>query len=205
MRGAARHDRAVAFDDGTAALDAVPWGDLRHNYGTAEDVPGLLRACASTEPDQGAAAVGELENLLFHQGGWVCSAATAALPFLAMLACDTGVAARADVVETISSLAREATIVEPRFVDHGWASALRAVTPALLGLLGDGDPAVRRAVVYLAGVGGIDVDLALAALRARLRGEPETFAVSWRPWPGMRLMPRCGWLPSTGWRVSRNR
>jgi hypothetical protein len=183
-RGAARHDRAVAFDDGSAVLDAVPWGDLQHNYGTAEDVPGLLRACASAEPDQGAAAVGNLDNLLFHQGGWVCSAATAALPFLALLACDPGVAARADVMETISLLAHEATVVEPRFVDPGWPSALGSVTPALLGLLGDGDPAVRRAAVYLAGVGGLDVDLALAALRARLRGEPEA-AIRWDIVAGM--------------------
>jgi hypothetical protein len=163
----------VAFDDGSAGLDAVPWGDLRHNYGTAEDVPGLLRECAGAEPGKGAVAAGNLDNLLFHQGGWVCSAASAALPFLARLACDPGVAARVDVLEMISSLAREATIAEHRFVDPGWSPALQMVTPALLGLLGDDDPAVRRAAVYLAGVGGLDAGLALAALRVRLREEPE--------------------------------
>jgi HEAT repeat protein len=183
----ARRDLAVAFDDGSVewdGLDGVPWGELKHNYGTAEDVPELLRACAGTGPDQGAIAVGNLDNLLFHQGGWVCSAATAALPFLARLACDPSVAARVDVIETISTLAHEATVVEQRFVDPGWPTALETVTPALLGLLGDGDPAVRRAAVYLAGVGGIDVDLALTALRTRLREEPEA-AIRWDIVAGM--------------------
>jgi len=174
----------VAFDDGPAGLDAVPWGDLRHNYGTAEDVPGLLRECAAAEPGKGAIAAGNLDNLLFHQGGWVCSAATAALPFLARLACDPGVAARVDVLEMISSLAREATIAVYRFVDPGWSSALQMATPALLGLLGDGDPAVRRAAVYLAGVGGLDAGPALAALRSRLREEPEE-ALRWDIVAGM--------------------
>jgi len=40
-------------------------------------------------------------------------------------------------------------------VDPGWTPALQAAAPALLGLLGDDDPAVRRAAIYLAGAGGI--------------------------------------------------
>lgn len=168
----------MSFDEVSAGLDAVPWGNLRHNYGTAGDVPGLLRECTSAGPGQAAAAVGNLDNLLFHQGGWVCPAATAALPFLAALACDPGVAVRVDVIETIGALAHEATRVGPGHVDLGWTPALQAVAPALLGLLGDGDPAVRRAAIYLAGAGGIGADLVLASLRARLDEEPEA-TVRW--------------------------
>ncbi|MGH3249843.1 MAG: HEAT repeat domain-containing protein [Trebonia sp.] len=162
----------MSFDEVSAGLDAVSWGDLRHNYGAAGDVPGLLRECANAVPDQAASAVGNLDNLLFHQGGWVCPAAAAALPFLAALASDPGLTVRVDVVEMIGALAHEATRVKQRYVDPGWSPALRAVTPALLGLLGDGDPAVRRAAVYVAGAGGIGTDLALASLRARLDEEP---------------------------------
>jgi hypothetical protein len=32
-------------------LDAVPWGRLRHNYGKAKDVPGLLRASAAGDAE----------------------------------------------------------------------------------------------------------------------------------------------------------
>jgi HEAT repeats len=108
----------------------------------------------------------------------VCPAAAAALPFLAGLACDSGVAARVDVIEMIGALAHEATLVGPGHVDPGWPSALGAVTPALLGLLNDSDPAVRRAAIYLAGAGGIGVDPALASLRKRLDEEPEA-AIRW--------------------------
>ncbi|GAA3446345.1 hypothetical protein Pve01_57960 [Planomonospora venezuelensis] len=56
------------------AIDEVPWDRLEHNYGTASGVPALAQ-------EQGAAdALAEPDNLLFHQGGWICSAAAAAVP-----------------------------------------------------------------------------------------------------------------------------
>jgi hypothetical protein len=67
-------------------LDEVDWASLRHNYGSAEDVPDLLRRCADRNRRRAAEAVGRLENHLYHQGGWICSAASAALPFLLRLA-----------------------------------------------------------------------------------------------------------------------
>ncbi|AKH82799.1 hypothetical protein AA958_11780 [Streptomyces sp. CNQ-509] len=54
---------------------------LRHNYGTAGDVPGLLRRCAGADRADAEAAAYDLENVLFHQGGWICPAAPAALSF----------------------------------------------------------------------------------------------------------------------------
>ncbi len=153
-------------------LDLIPWRDLEHNYGAATDVPGLLRA--SADPDVGRAgdAIDELFNLLFHQGGWICSAAPAALPFLVDLAVDEATHYRPFVVEVIWRLAHEATIIEPRFLHSAWQPALDAVRPRLLALLDDPDPAVRREATLLAGHGITHPD-AVLALRRRWQIEAD--------------------------------
>jgi hypothetical protein len=50
-------------------LDEIAWAQLRHNYGSAGDVPGLLRRCADRDAERAIDALDELDNLLFHQGG----------------------------------------------------------------------------------------------------------------------------------------
>jgi HEAT repeat protein len=154
-------------------LDEIPWGTLRHNYGTAEDIPGLLRGCASSDAAVAVQAATELDNNLHHQGGWVCPAASAALPFLTRLASDLRVTVRAEVIGSVGSLAQTAAEVDPRRVDQAWPRALESAVPALLALLGDGDPRVRHAAARLSGVRGLGPDLVLPALRARLREEPD--------------------------------
>lgn len=132
-------------------VDALPWARLEHNYGTAEDIPDLLRGVAAgTEP-----ADGDLANHLFHQGGWVSPAATAALPFLAGLAALPTVVLpdRLGLLELVGDLARTARTAEPRFVDPGWPEAWQRSLPALLALpTADAEPAaVRRAAVEALG------------------------------------------------------
>lgn len=34
-----------------AEVDFIDWAALRHNYGSAADVPGLLRRCAGPDPE----------------------------------------------------------------------------------------------------------------------------------------------------------
>jgi hypothetical protein len=154
-------------------LDEVPWAELKHNYGTAEDVPALLRACAGTSREVALKAADDLENHLYHQGGWVCPAAPAALPFLARLAADPAVTVREAVIEIVSLLAHTATEVQPRWVDPAWSAALDAATPVLLSLLADPAPAVRRAAAYLAGAGGLAAESAIPALRQRMVEEAD--------------------------------
>jgi len=155
-------------------LDTVAWSELRHNYGTATDVPDLLRACA--DPDAGLAseAMWKLHNVIFHQGGWICPAAPAVLPFLVTLAADPGSSIRVEVIELITNLAHEAVRVPAKHVDPAWRPGIDAASPSLLGLLSDGAATVRRAAVYLAGNGGLNAERALTALRERLTTEPET-------------------------------
>ncbi|MFI9810015.1 hypothetical protein ACIHEJ_37935 [Streptomyces sp. NPDC052301] len=135
-------------------LDAVDWAALEHNYGSAEDVPALLRRCAG--PAQGDAdhAAFELLNHLFHQGGWICSAAPAALPFLVRLAAspDVLLSCRRLMLETVARLAAEAGQVAERFLHPGWRSAWEQVLPDVLDLLTDPAPQIRRDAAHVIGV-----------------------------------------------------
>ncbi|MFF3863352.1 hypothetical protein [Streptomyces sp. NPDC002209] len=126
-------------------LDEADWAGLKHNYGSAEDVPGLLRRCGGPNPDDADDASSELLNLLFHQGGWVCSAASAALPFALRLAATPQVPSRCAMLELVAMLAAEAGRIEARFLDPGWAPAWTQALPELLGLLDDPEPEIRRA------------------------------------------------------------
>lgn len=147
-------------------MDEVNWSRLEHNYGDASDVPGLLRGCASPDVKTASDSLADLSNKLFHQGGWVCSAASAALPGLVDLADDPAVHGRREVVELISWLAGEAAELSERLVDPGWWPALDRVRPRLLALLDDADPAVRRSAISLV-ADGIRHPESVAMLRRR--------------------------------------
>ncbi|MFF7145107.1 MULTISPECIES: hypothetical protein [Streptomyces] len=72
-------------DNLLAGLDEVDWANLNHGYGTADDVPGQLRAlCGDNEQAQREAA-GSLFNHLGHQGTRY-QASPYAVPFLARIA-----------------------------------------------------------------------------------------------------------------------
>ncbi|MFI8324722.1 hypothetical protein [Streptomyces sp. NPDC085529] len=131
--------------------DEVDWAGLEHHYGSAEDVPGLLRRCAGPDPDDAEDASSELLNVLFHQGSWICSAASAALPFMVGLAADPEVPSRCALLEIVAMLAAEAGRVQARFLDPGWAPAWERALPGLLRLLDDPAPEVRRSVADVLG------------------------------------------------------
>lgn len=62
-------------------LDDIDWASLTHAYGSASDVPALLRALATGNESSRAAAIGELFGNIYHQGT-VYSASAPALPYL---------------------------------------------------------------------------------------------------------------------------
>lgn len=77
-------DRAVAGSAELTGLDDVPWADLEHAHGSAEDVPGLLRELAEGSPNWDEVLDELFGDDLLHQGD--CYSATApALPFLTEL------------------------------------------------------------------------------------------------------------------------
>ncbi|MBQ1095376.1 HEAT repeat domain-containing protein [Streptomyces sp. b94] len=154
-------------------LEAIDWAGLEHNYGSAEDVPGLLRRCAA--PDQSVAqdAAFELLNLLYHQGGWICSAATAALPFLLRLAAAPSVPSRLVVLELVTRLASEADEIAGRFLHPGWSPTWERLLPEVLVLLADPEPEIRRAAAGVVGVCASPGALTLPALLRCWRAESD--------------------------------
>jgi hypothetical protein len=66
-------------------LAAVNWAALGHAYGSAEDVPWLLRQVRSTDPKVREETLRELFSTIVHQGARY-SATAPAVPFLVELA-----------------------------------------------------------------------------------------------------------------------
>lgn len=134
------------------ALDAVPWDRLESALPQhpVEGVPRALRRLALG----GGAATEEhcypLSFCLAAGNGRVPSAATAALPFLVALAADPGNGARVDLVGLLVSLKRAAKQARPELVDEGWPAEWRRHRGAVLALLADPDPDVRREAIPLA-------------------------------------------------------
>jgi hypothetical protein len=110
-------------------LNRVGWAGLRPNCGAATDVPELLRACAGGDRQAAVGAVGKLDDSLYYQGGWVCPAASAALPFLVRLAADPEVKVRVMVLDLIARIAAQVSEVAAGQVDPGWPGALEAGPP----------------------------------------------------------------------------
>ncbi|WP_149259427.1 HEAT repeat domain-containing protein [Actinomadura sp. K4S16] len=87
-----------------AGLDGIDWAGLDHAYGSAEDVPDLLRALSSPDEDERDAALGELFTNIFHQGRRY-GAAAAAVPFLLALASHPGTPDRTGPLYLTAALA----------------------------------------------------------------------------------------------------
>ncbi|WP_262062794.1 HEAT repeat domain-containing protein [Streptomyces sp. STR69] len=116
-------------------IDEVDWASLRHAYGSAADVPGLLRGLAATDPVERASALDGMYGAVHHEG-LVYDSTLACVPFLFALATDEVVAERGELVELLVSIGR----------GHGSAEAvLMAGAEAFVALVGDRDPGVRRA------------------------------------------------------------
>ena len=116
-------------------IDEVDWASLRHAYGSAEDVPVLLRGLASADPVERASALDGMYGAVHHQG-MVYDSTLACVPFLLALAVEEGVAERGDLVELLVSIGRGRGPAE---------AALRAGAEVFVVLVGDRDPGVRRA------------------------------------------------------------
>ncbi|MFF7472730.1 hypothetical protein [Streptomyces sp. NPDC008092] len=151
-----------------ADLDRVDWSRLQHAYGSAEDVPALLRDLASPVEKTAAEAEEELWSSIVHQGT-VYAATAPAVPFLARL-----------VAEGVrrSALLGMLGVIAGSGDEHGLPvpgaarDAVVAQLGLLLPLLADDDREVRRitawAVAQCRAAAGAD---ARVALRARWAAE----------------------------------
>jgi HEAT repeat protein len=157
--------RCVAGRDVLDGVGDVPWGDLRHAYGAAGDVPALLRALGSGRGEAEEAVEG-LFGSLCHQGT-VYSVTPYAVLFLARIA------AAGDLGSLVLGLLGCIAASEDECGLEVPGSARAAVTGqigVLAPLLSDPDDEVRAAAVWALAQCGVP-DRLVPLLRGRWDGE----------------------------------
>jgi len=126
-----------------AGLTDIPWAELRHAYGSADDVPGILRAIADGDEETAKEAASELFGNIWHQGT-VYQATVPAAPFLARL-----VAAGHRTATLTGLLGCIAESTDEYGIEPGGArAAVTAQGDLLLPLLADPDPEVRAMAAW---------------------------------------------------------
>src|SRR5579884_335105 len=85
-------------------LDLINWQQLTHAYGSAGDIPDVLKALASSDPGTWEEALQKLYSNLWHQGT-VYQATAVAIPFLLELLEDKQVQCRGQLVLYLAELA----------------------------------------------------------------------------------------------------
>ncbi|MFF4712554.1 hypothetical protein ACFY2V_14275 [Streptomyces eurythermus] len=153
-----------------AGLDRVAWPELRHAYGPADDVPGMLRALAAGDEEAAAEAEQGVWDSLVHQGT-VYPATVRAVPFLARLA-----AAGVRTADLLGVLGVIADGADERALDRPGAAhaAVVAQLPLLLPLLSDGTAEVRQCAAWTVAQCGPDAGpAARTALRWRWAAETD--------------------------------
>jgi hypothetical protein len=155
----------------TGVLDGlaeIPWRDLSHAYGSAEDVPGLLRAIASGDAEAAGNAVHELFGNIWHQGT-VYEATEYAVPFLARMAA-AGLSSR-DLSQLLGCIAESDD--HGRSATPGGARAEVAAQVDLLApLLDSPESQVRTTVAWALAQSGPAAEV-FPALRARWETEAD--------------------------------
>ncbi|WP_327715513.1 HEAT repeat domain-containing protein [Streptomyces sp. NBC_00490] len=124
-------------------IDEVDWASMRHAYGSAEDVPGLLKGLASADAAEREIALDGMYGAVHHQGD-VYDSTLACVPFLFALAAREEVQERAGIVELLVSIGGDGEVPE----DGPYATARTAVRSGgevFERLTGDPDAAVRGA------------------------------------------------------------
>ncbi|WP_393082065.1 hypothetical protein [Streptomyces sp. LN704] len=133
-----------------AELDGVPWSALTHAYGSAEDVPELIRALYQGDMETTDEAIYELYGNIHHQGT-VYPASAPAVPFLAH-AVHHASGRREELLMLLATLADHdpAGIESPHWPGSSVAAIcaeLCDAIPDLLPCLGDPGRGVRRAAL----------------------------------------------------------
>ncbi|MEU4267252.1 PBS lyase [Streptomyces sp. NPDC026092] len=168
-------------------IEEVDWASLGHAYGPADDVPGMLRGLAASDPSERELALDGMYGAVHHQGD-VYDSTLACIPFLLELVADPKVQDRGGIVELLTSiggidLSGEEELDELDADDEEFipaanyamaAAAVAAGADVFLGLVGDPDPEVRLAAPCALASLHPDPARVLTLLRERLTVERDT-------------------------------
>ncbi|MER6129230.1 HEAT repeat domain-containing protein [Streptomyces sp. NPDC001795] len=164
-------------------IDEVDWASMEHAYGSAEDVPALLRGLASQCPQERESALDGMYGAVHHQGD-VYDSTLACIPFLFDLIGCPGLPDRGGVVELLTSIGgtdvedngllddRDAAEEGPDNYAMAHA-AVRAGAEVFFGLASDPDPEVRRAAAQAVVRFADDAARVFTLLRQRIEDEPD--------------------------------
>ena len=130
-------------------LDTIPWEQLTHAYGSAQDVPGLLRALRTAPPNQKGedSPLWCLFGNIWHQGT-VYEATAFAVPFLIEAAEDRQTRDRVGVLQLLAAIAngtsyravhgnilKESDFSEKKEREINWANRARAAVDSGFAIL----------------------------------------------------------------------
>ncbi|MEV6036530.1 hypothetical protein AB0L65_35620 [Nonomuraea sp. NPDC052116] len=133
-------------DDLFAGLDEIRWGRMRHAYGSAAEVPGLLRDLVDPDPAVRESALDGIYGAVHHQGD-VYPCTVAAIPFLLRIAERPDLPGRPGVVELLAGMGSAEDPTELSGPYRQANQAVEAAYPLWERLLEDADPRVRGAVL----------------------------------------------------------
>ena len=133
-------------------LEAVGWAGLTHAYGSASDVPALIRSLVAPDADERSKALQGLFSAIYHQGT-VYRASAPAVPFLAR-ALITAPDQRALIGQLIAGMSRQygEDWSDPSTLSGAVRAQVAAVVGELAPLLADPDPGIRQAMLRLIAV-----------------------------------------------------
>ncbi|WP_042431816.1 HEAT repeat domain-containing protein [Streptacidiphilus anmyonensis] len=156
-------------------LHEIDWSSLHHAYGSAEEVPALLAALGSPDPEERDKALSRYYAAVHHQGS-VYPSTIASLPFLFELAEDHRTPDRAEIVRLLVSIGQSA--IERGDVEDGDAefftgagATMRRRADVFAGFVSEPDPQLRRAAIPALGHFLEDAHRAAHLLRTRLPEE----------------------------------
>jgi hypothetical protein len=125
-------------------IDDIPWRELSHAYGSADDVSALLRALLAQDPAEVDEAADALWSSICHQGS-VYSATPYAVPFLArMAAAGLRPAMALQLLGAIGESEDDRGLQVPGSARAAVAAQIGLLAP----LLGDPDDEVRRTAIW---------------------------------------------------------
>jgi hypothetical protein len=164
-------------------LDQVPWSTLQHAYGEAGDIPNLIRALVSNDPNEREWAQEMLEMGPFHQGS-LYSCTPFVVRFLLELLQENGVVEKPWILRYVSRVLAAATYnlsypeAQKKWeVEYAAAEQIlfeiRSQLPLLLTMLDNHDIHVRMSLLRLLGILKVDLPNVEQTLAERLNVETD--------------------------------